>query len=79
MDIDTHVDGPNWWLTVHPWGGLPYDVDVDEETYYAICGTPPPRRCEALVAGSYRGQQCPNYCEPGEYTCRDHPHIGVAP
>ena len=77
MDIDTHVDGSCWWLVVRENDG--HEFVVEEPVYYAIQDTPPPRRCEATVPGSYRGQQCPNYCEPGEYACRDHPHIGVAP
>jgi len=71
MDIDTHVDGQRWWFTVHPWAGQPYDVN--EEAYYALMNAHPPRRCEVIVPGSHRGQTCPNYCEPGEYTCRQHP------
>jgi len=79
MDIDTHVDGPEWWLTIYPYDGPPEGVILTETEYWSIRNTSPASRCEAEVPGSYRGQQCPNYCEPDEYTCRDHPHIGVAP
>jgi len=74
MDIDTHVDGTRWWFTVYPDHGQSYDVS--EEAYYALQGLQP-RRCEAIVPGSHRGQTCPNYCEPGEYRCRDHPYLGT--
>ena len=77
MDIDTRVDGPCWWLVVR--NALGDEFVIEEAAYYALQDTPPPRRCDTIIPGSYRGQQCPNCCEPGEYTCRDHPHIGVAP
>jgi len=77
MDIDTRVDGQNWWLVAYPGGGEPFVVT--EEAYWAIQDTPPPDRCEVEVAGSHRGQQCPNYCEPGEYTCRAHPLLSDDP
>ena len=72
MDIDTHVDGTEWWLTIWPTSGPPI-VHLGEADYWAIVNTRPPRRCEVEVPGSHRGQQCPNYREPGEWTCRDHP------
>ena len=72
MDIDTHVDGTRWWLIVHPgYGEHPFEVD--EDAYYAILDAGAPSQCETEVAGSHRGVRCPNYCEPGEYTCPEHP------
>ena len=82
MDIDTHVDGQHWWLVVHPDTDLPLfaarrpSFVVTEEEFYALRDIYPPRRCEVEVPGSHRGQTCPNYCEPGEYTCRAHPLLG---
>jgi len=77
MDIDTHVDGPCWWLVVHNAGGE--EFVIEEAAYYALQDTPPPRRCDTIIPGSHRGQQCPNYCEPGEYTCRAHPLLSDDP
>jgi len=77
MDIDTHVDGQNWWLVVYPGGGE--TVLITEEAYYAILDAGAPSQCEAEVAGSHRGVRCPNYCEPGEYTCRAHPLLSDDP
>jgi len=74
MDIDTHVGGPEWWLTIYPYGGPPEGVILAEEEFYALRIISPPRRCEVIVPGSHRGVRCPNYCEPGEDTCPEHPH-----
>ena len=78
MDIDTHVDGANWWLVVHP-DDNKHPFEVTEKEFYALRVVSPPHKCEVTVAGSHRGQQCPNYCEPGEYTCRAHPLLSDTP